>query len=192
MNNYLIRLVIFILITAGLAAVSWRSLMASRSHGFARFFAWEALAGVVLLNAPAWFTNPFSPRQVISWLLLFGSIPVAIHGFWLLKQIGKPQKPRPQPGSAAEAVNFAFENTSTLVTIGVYRSIRHPLYASLLILGAGAWLKDISLPVSLLFALEVVCLYVTARLEEYENQARFGQSYSYYMQKTRMFIPYLF
>ena len=192
MHNYLVRLILFILITASLAAVSWRSLKASRPHGFARFFAWEALAGVVLLNVPVWITNPFSPRQVISWLLLFGSIPVAIHGFWLLKQIGKPQKSSRQPGSGAEAVNFAFENTSTLVTIGAYRYIRHPLYASLLILGAGAWLKEISLPSTILFAIEVVCLYVTALLEENENQARFGQSYAAYMQKTRMFIPFLF
>ena len=192
MNTYIVRLIIFILVSAGLVAVSWRSLKASRSHGFARFFAWEALAGVVLLNVPVWITNPFSPRQIISWLLLFGSIPVAIHGFWLLKQIGKPQKSSRQPGSEAEAVNFAFENTSTLVTIGAYHYIRHPLYASLLILGAGAWLKEISLPSTILFAIEVVCLYVTARLEENENQARFGQSYAAYMQKTRMFIPFLF
>jgi protein-S-isoprenylcysteine O-methyltransferase Ste14 len=190
MHLYLIRSIIFLLITAGLMAISWRSLKASRSHGFARFFAWEALAGVVLLNVPAWLANPFSPRQIISWLLLFGSIPVALHGFWLLKQVGQPQKSRRQPGSAAETINFAFENTTTLVTSGAYHYIRHPLYASLLILGGGAWLKEISLPSTLLFAVEVVCLYVTARLEENENQARFGQEYTAYMQKTRMFIPF--
>jgi len=119
---------------------------------------------------------------------------VAIHGFWLLKQIGKPQKTNRQPDGRADAdaVNFAFENTSTLVTIGAYHYIRHPLYASLLILGAGVWLKGISLPSTLLFAIEVVCLYMTARLEENENQARFGQEYAAYMQKTHMFIPYLF
>jgi len=194
MSNYLVRLIIFILITAGLVTVSWRSLKASRSHGFARFFAWVALVGVFLYNVPVWFANPFSPRQIISWLLLFGSIPVAIHGFWLLKQIGKPKKASRQPDSGADvdAVNFTFENTSTLVTIGAYHYIRHPLYASLLILGAGAWLKEISLPASLLFVIEVVCLYVTARLEENENRARFGQEYAAYMQKTHMFIPYLF
>ena len=192
MNNYIVRAIIFVLVSAGLAAVSWRSLKASRSHGFARFFAWEALAGIILLNAPAWFVNPFGPRQLIAWMLLFGAIPVAIHGFWLLKQIGKPQKSSPLPDSAAEAVNFAFENTSTLVTIGAYRYIRHPLYASLLILGAGAWLKDISTPATLLFGILAGCLYLTARMEEDENEKRFGQSYTDYMRKTRMFIPYLF
>jgi len=192
MNSNLIRIIIFILVTAGLTAVSWRSLKASRSHGFARFFAWVALAGLVLYNAPVWFVTPFSPRQIISWLLLFGSIPVAIHGFWLLKQIGKPQPSSHPPEGGTEATNFIFENTSTLVTIGAYRYIRHPLYASLLILGAGAWLKDLSTPATLLFVIEMTCLYVTAILEENENQARFGESYTEYMRKTHMFIPHLF
>lgn len=197
MNSYIVRLIIFILVSAGLVAVSWRSLKASRSHGFARFFAWEALAGVILFNAPFWFANPFSPRQIISWMLLLGSIPVAIHGFWLLKQIGKPQQAslRLESGAdadAAAAVNFAFENTTTLVTIGAYRYIRHPLYASLLILGAGTWLKDVSTPATLLFGIMVGCLYMTARQEEDENEKHFGQSYTDYMRKTRMFIPYLF
>ena len=156
-----------------------------------------ALAGIILLNAPAWFVNPFGPRQIIAWMLLFGAIPVAIHGFWLLKQIGKPQQAnRPlengTDANAVTAVNFAFENTTTLVTIGAYRYIRHPLYASLLILGAGAWLKDISTPATLLFGIMAGCLYMTARMEEDENEKRFGQSYTDYMRKTRMFIPYLF
>ena len=196
MNTYIVRLIIFVLVSAGLVAVSWRSLKASRSHGFARFFAWEALAGVILFNVPFWFVNPFGPRQIIAWMLLFGAIPVAIHGFWLLKQVGKPQKVTSSPENGAEAepaaVNFAFENTTTLVTIGAYHYIRHPLYASLLLLGAGAWLKDISTPATLLFGIMVGCLYMTAREEEDENEARFGQSYTDYMRKTRMFIPYLF
>ena len=197
MNNYIVRLIIFVLVSAGLVAVSWRSLQASRSHGFARFFAWEALAGIILFNAPFWFVNPFGPRQIIAWMLLFGAIPVAIHGFWLLKQIGKPQQANRPPenktdAEAVAAVNFAFENTTTLVTIGAYHYIRHPLYASLLLLGAGAWLKDVSTPATLLFGIMVGCLYMTARMEEDENQARFGQSYTDYMRKTRMFIPYLF
>jgi protein-S-isoprenylcysteine O-methyltransferase Ste14 len=194
MINSIIRLIIFILVSAGLVALSWRSLKTSRSHGFARFFAWEALAGVILLNAPFWFVNPFGPRQIIAWMMLFGAIPVAIHGFWLLKQIGKPQTASrpPENGTEAAAVNFAFENTTTLVTIGAYHYIRHPLYASLLLLGAGAWLKDISTPATLLFGIAAGCLIMTARLEEDENEKRFGQSYTDYMRKTRMFIPYLF
>jgi protein-S-isoprenylcysteine O-methyltransferase Ste14 len=38
----------------------------------------------------------------------------------------------------------------------------------------------------------VGCLYMTARQEEDENEKHFGQSYTDYMRKTRMFIPYLF
>jgi protein-S-isoprenylcysteine O-methyltransferase Ste14 len=192
MLSFMIRLILFVFISAGLILLSWRSLQTSRSHGFARFFAWEALAALILLNVTKWFADPFTPRHVLSWLLLLGAIPVALHGFWLLKQIGKPKQASGTPGNGPEAINFQFENTSTLVTIGAYGVIRHPLYSSLLMLAGGAWLKEVTLFSSFLLAATVACLYLTARLEEVENKLRFGEIYSSYMQRTRMFIPYIF
>jgi hypothetical protein len=57
-----------------------------------------------------------------------------------------------------QTVNYALEKTLKLVTIGAYHYIRHPLYVSLLILGAGASLKDVSTPATLLFEIEKACL----------------------------------
>jgi protein-S-isoprenylcysteine O-methyltransferase Ste14 len=110
--------------------------------------------------------------------MLLASIFLALHGFWLLRRVGRPQGD--------------FENTTRLVTIGAYRYIRHPLYASLLCLAAGAWLKQVTLLTSLLFAAAAVFLYATARVEEDENLARFGAQYADYKRRTRMFIPLLF
>ena len=187
----MIQEILFALASFLLIAVSWRSLRARRSHGFARFFAWEALVGLIILNVPAWFRNPLSPRQLISWLFLGGAIFMAVHGFWLLKQVGKPQKS--STSSPPElAANFEFENTSTLVTNGAYRYIRHPLYSSLVLLGLGAYFKELSLFATFLIALEMVCLYFTARSEEKENLIRFGESYAVYMKHSRMFIPFIF
>jgi len=187
----MIREILFALVSIVLIAVSWRSLRARRSHGFARFFAWEALAALILLNVPAWFRNPFSVLQIISWLLLGGSIFMVIHGFWLLKQVGKPQKSTESSGPEL-AANYTFENTSILVTIGAYRYIRHPLYSSLLLLGMGAYFKDVSISATILLVLAIVFLFFTAWIEEKENLVRFGESYSGYMQHTRMFIPFIF
>jgi hypothetical protein len=94
-------LVLFGLGSVGLLAYSWQSLQDPGSHGFYRFFAWEAILGLVLLNTPHWFAEPFTARQLLAWLLLFTSAVLAVHGFHLLKRIGQPQ------GS--------FENTSQLV-----------------------------------------------------------------------------
>lgn len=85
-----------------------------------------------------------------------------------------------------------FENTRNLVFTGLYRWIRHPLYASLLLFGMGAVLKNISTASLALFIGAAVFVYATARVEENENLEKFGDEYREYSKKTKMFIPYLF
>jgi protein-S-isoprenylcysteine O-methyltransferase Ste14 len=157
---------------------SWSALRSREAHGFYRFFAWEAILGLILANLRWWFANPFSPLQLLSWALLIGSIFLAVHGFRLLRLVGRPQ------GN--------FEDTTRLVTVGAYRYIRHPLYASLLCLAGGAWLKHVTPLTVVLFALAAIFLYATAKVEERENLARFGPEYAEYMRKTCMFIPHVF
>jgi protein-S-isoprenylcysteine O-methyltransferase Ste14 len=143
------------------------------------------LAALILLNAPVWFRDPFSIRQLLSWLLGAASIALAIEGFRLLRVLGQPSR------ADAQGSNFAFENTTALVTAGVYRFIRHPMYASLLALAGCAYLKDPARGASILFALAAaVFLIATALAEERENLARFGDAYLGYMKRTRRFVPF--
>jgi protein-S-isoprenylcysteine O-methyltransferase Ste14 len=161
------------------------SLRVPGSHGFYRFFAWECLAALLLLNAPVWFHDPFSPAQVASWLLLTGAAVLAVHGIWLLRRIGRPDANRADEGLVG------FEKTTKLVTEGAYRYIRHPLYSSLLMLDWGIFLKDVSW-VGLALALAVsFLLTATARAEEAENLRFFGPPYDDYRKRTRMFIPFV-
>ena len=115
------------------------------------------------------------------------SIGLAIEGFRLLRVIGRP---RPD---AAESTNLAFENTTALVTVGAYRLIRHPLYASLLALTGCAYLKDPWAPSSTALTICACGFFVaTALVEERENLKRFGGEYAVYMKNSRRFVPYLF
>ena len=43
-------------------------------HRFFRFGAFECVLALVLLNAGRWFVEPFSGLQLLSWLLLAGSL----------------------------------------------------------------------------------------------------------------------
>ena len=131
-----------------------------------------------MLNLEKWFNDPFSTLQIISWLLLISSIILASHGFYLLHMIGKPK--------------YGIEDTITLVIQGAYRYIRHPLYASLLLLGWGAFLKDVSLNAVILVVATSAFLITTAKVEEAENLHRFGTDYAEYMKTTKMFIPFVF
>jgi protein-S-isoprenylcysteine O-methyltransferase Ste14 len=98
-------------------------------------------------------------------------------GYHLLHHVGKP--------------SGTFENTSTLVKEGIYRYIRHPLYGSLVLLGLGAFLKNVTLITAALVLVNTAALVMTARVEEGEMIRRFGDDYTQYMKETKMFIPYL-
>jgi protein-S-isoprenylcysteine O-methyltransferase Ste14 len=180
------KLTIFLLATAGLIYVSRASLAVPGSHGFYRFFAWEAILGLALLNIDVWLRNPFSWHQLISWILLVASAILVIAGVRLLRQMGKPDAQRD------DVPMVAFEKTTTLVTTGTYGYIRHPLYSSLLFLAWGIFFKAPSWPGGLLALAATLCLAATARVEEAENLRFFGEEYREYMNKTKKFIPYLF
>ncbi|MBI4428578.1 MAG: isoprenylcysteine carboxylmethyltransferase family protein [Ignavibacteriales bacterium] len=177
---------VFLGVSLALAYLSRRSLWNPRTHGFWRFFSFESILVLILLNANVWFDRPFSANQMLSWTLLIISLSLAIHAFWFFYREGKPT--RVTDGST----NLGFENTTTLVTTGMYRFIRHPMYSSLLIGGWGIFLKDPGLAGFIMAAANSTLLTVTARIEENENAERFGDEYRTYRATTKMFIPYFF
>ena len=185
--NTLVRVAIFFAASGAIVLLSWRPLRNWRSHGFYRFFAFELLSALILLNAPVWFRDPLSARQLVSWFLGAVSIGLAIEGFRLLRAIGRPAP------TAARSANLAFENTTTLVTVGAYRLIRHPLYASLLALVWCAYLKNpFAIGGIVLAPVASGFLVATAVAEERENLGSFGAPYAAYMKRTRRFVPFLF
>ena len=185
--SVIVRVAVFLATSAAVIRLSWRSLKAPRSHGFYRFFAFELLIALVLVNAPVWFHDPLSARQLVSWTLAVSSIGFAAEGFRLLRVHG-----RPSPASSG-AAELDFENTSTLVTVGVYGFIRHPMYASLLACVWCAQLKDPFTVASVVLAMSSSgFLVATSVAEERENLVRFGQDYAAYMERTKRFVPFVF
>ncbi len=84
------------------------------------------------------------------------------------------------------------ETTRLLVERGAYRMIRHPLYASLLLAGAGAWLKRPIAWGGVVLLVLAGLLAVVARIEEGENLVRFGPAYREYMRRTWRFVPWIY
>ena len=84
----------FALGSLALLGISWRALKNTRSHGFYRFFAWEAMLGLLVLNAPVWFEDRYALHQKISCLLLFTSLGVLLLGLYQLHHDGKPDAQR--------------------------------------------------------------------------------------------------
>ncbi len=86
--------IIFVVASVGIIYVSRASLGVPCSHGFYRFFAWEFLLALFLLNMRKWFDDPFAPHQIVSWMLLLVSIPLVVFGVVLLQRLGKPDGKR--------------------------------------------------------------------------------------------------
>jgi protein-S-isoprenylcysteine O-methyltransferase Ste14 len=174
----MIETLIFVLGTIGIVWFSMPSLRQPGSHGYYRFFAWEAILGMLVLNLRGWFENPSAWYQILSWFLLSISLIPLIYGIILLHSIGKPTD--------------TLEATTLLVTKGIYRFIRHPMYASLLYLAWGIFFKSPSLLDACLVTVITSFLYATAHADEAECKIKFGEEYSNYMNSTKMFIPFVF
>src|SRR4030067_2232668 len=172
----MLKLAAFAGLSAALVYISRASLRAPRSHGFYRFFAWEFIAALFLLNVDVWFRDPLSWHQLASWFFLTVSIVPFAFGVRSLTTQGKPVKHREHNGQL-----LAFEKTSTLVTTGIYHYIRHPLYSSLLFLTWGIFFKAPAWPGMLLALAATLFLFATAIADEAECIRFFGQAYQAYI-----------
>ncbi len=153
------------------------SLRDRRLHGFWRFFAFEAILVLALLAVPRWFDAPLSLRQLASWFLLCPAAALAFGGYWTLRTRGQPTE--------------TFEDTTILVRSGVFRYIRHPMYASLLLLTWGLFLKGPGPVTGTLAVLSSVLLIIAMRTEEREMIARFGKAYLDYCGEVRALVPFV-
>lgn len=181
-----IKVVIFIVGTIGIVWISRASLRDVQAHGFYRFFSWEVILILFLLNVDDWFLDPFGLRQIASWVFLVVSLLLIVEGVRLFRQRGGLNRARDEAGL------IGIEKTTDLVTTGLYGYIRHPFYSSLLFLGWGISLKQVSWASVLLAVANTALLIATAKKEEAENMHYFGDRYREYMERTRMFVPFLF
>ena len=123
-----------------------------------------------------WFDDPFSALHILSWIALIISLLLAISGF---RELG-----------FKDALGDL--ESGELKVSGIYSSVRHPLYSSLLFLAFGAFLKGPSLFTSILMVGVIVTLMSTVRSEEEANLLKFGDKYDAYMKRTKMLVPFIF
>jgi protein-S-isoprenylcysteine O-methyltransferase Ste14 len=174
----IVQIILFIGVSVFFIVFSLPYLKDPGKHGFYRFFGWELTLFLVVINLRTWFDDPFSARQIASWLLLLVAIYLVGIGFLQLSSLGKPK-------------GF-FENTTKLVDSGLYKFIRHPLYSSLILGTWGAALKNPDLLCITVAMAATICYFFTGKVEEEEMIVKFGDIYKDYIRRTKMFIPFVF
>jgi len=115
--NDILKIILFALATAGIVNLSRRSLVKPRSHGFYRFFAFESILALILLNVNFWFKSSGVWHQVISWILLVAALVPLAFGMRDLHQRagradGRAAGHRDQRGGRRE-------RSIDLITIGI-------------------------------------------------------------------------
>jgi len=179
------KVILFIALSLPVIYLSKRALFDIKSHGFPRFFSWECIIALFVANYKFWFIEPSSVKQVISWLLLSISAYMVVAGVLLLRRASKPGIVR------VDDRLFKFEKTTELVTAGIFKYIRHPLYSSLIFLSWGIYFKHPTVILTLVAMISSVLLWFTAVGDEKECIAYFGDSYRDYMKRTKRFIPFV-
>lgn len=181
----MIPVILFVAGSLFFLRISWRALHNPASHGFYRFFVFESILLLFVLNCRRWYEAALSPPQLLSWLLLFSSLFIVLQAVALLRKRGG------HGGREEMPENLPFENTVQVVDTGIYAYIRHPMYTSLLLLAWGVYCKGMTPATTLLVLAATLSAVVAALIEERENIRFFGSSYRRYMRRTRRFIPWI-
>jgi protein-S-isoprenylcysteine O-methyltransferase Ste14 len=150
----------------------------------------EKLAGFTLLKADVTANNA-DDKALLARFQLFGPpgiIFFAADGRQIVRTL---RQAKTQKQQRMDNALYEFEKTDRLISHGVFRYIRHPMYTSLLALAWGAYFQAPSWPGAALAAFSSLFLVLTARADEQECLAFFGQPYADYMQGTKRFIPFV-
>jgi protein-S-isoprenylcysteine O-methyltransferase Ste14 len=121
------------------------------------------------------------------------ALPLALSGCLLaLAGAALVLRARAELGSAWSLVPKADQRTG-LVTTGLYRLVRHPIYLGLSLLAVGEALAFGSWPAVLIVLSGIVPTFAwRARAEETLLSRTFGERYALYRRQTKMIIPYLY
>lgn len=121
----------------------------------------------------SWLSGTLATRSAALALIAVG----AWFGIAGVRDLGAQRTPLPKPIPGAQ-----------LVQKGVYALVRHPLYASLIWLGAGWALLFCSLPALVVALIQLVFLDMKARREEQWLRETFAD-YAGYAARVKRFIP---
>lgn len=143
-------------------------------HWIVHIIAYLQLLGLPLLQMPyhLWV-------QIVGFLLVVIGVSVSTLG---RKDVGV---------NWTEASEYQVKKNHKLVTTGIYRFIRHPIYSGSLLSLLGTELVVTSYFFIYVLVIHLIGAIRQARREEKILLKQFGQNYIQYRKRTKMFIPYI-
>ena len=137
---------------------------------------------ILFLQLLGWQVFPFGEQvfivQLIGFVLALSGVGIAISA---RRELGLNWAP---------GAEYQIKKKQELVTTGIYKYVRHPIYLSGFLSITGAELVTQSYLALIGFML-LIRGYWQGRLEEKLLISHFGNSYKTYMKRTKMFLPFL-
>lgn len=146
-----------------------------------RYFTWitgAVLASQLLFNVQIWPMDSNYSVQVFGFLLVIVGLGAAVRA---RLDLGN---------NWANAYEYQVKKKQELVTSGIYKYIRHPIYSGVVTAAIGAELVAQSY-LFIVFLTFAWGGYKQAKLEEKLLIEHFGDAYRKYMKYSKMFIPFL-
>ena len=146
-------------------------------------------AAIGLFVIPAFYIASGIPalldRQFVPWVAIFGVL-MMLSALWLFwrshHDLGRNW-----------SVSLQLRKEHRLVTVGVYRDVRHPMYSSFLLLGLAQFLLLSNWFAGLAGLVGALVLFALRFAREEEMMAEwFGDEYHAYMARTKRIIPWLY
>jgi protein-S-isoprenylcysteine O-methyltransferase Ste14 len=179
------KVIVFLILSLPLLALSWRALFSLKNHGLYRLVVFECILWLAIQNYRYLIVEEFDLQQLISSALMITSLVFVLSAVFIMRKKGGVSKQR------RDNTLLGFEKTTVLIESGIFKHVRHPMYSSLLFLAWGILLRHIEATLFVVALIATGSCIVAAMIEEKENIAYFGESYRHYMLKTKMFIPYV-
>ena len=127
-------------------------------------------------------------------ILPFKNLPIQILGFILaiLGFIEGVSARKTLDTNWTESYEYQIKKKHELITKGIYKYVRHPIYGGILVMVNGALIVSGSFTVIIYFAIMFLIIKSYARREEKLLTKHFGNKYFKYMKTTKKFIPFIY
>lgn len=91
-----------------------------------------------------------------------------------------------------ESYEYQIKKNHELITDGIYKYVRHPIYGALLIMPTGALIVSSSYTFIICFIFILFAIEIFAKREEKLLTKHFGKKYVEYKKTTKKFIPFIY
>ncbi len=145
------------------------------------------LVTIALLHFRGLLFVPGAAAGVAFWRVLIGFLLIGLH-LWLMGKVKSDLGWRRLVG-LVELGPSAAPAAQRLSDQGIYGSMRHPVYAGMILSVTGAWLLVGTPTLAAVLAAWLVVVLIIVQLEERELHRRFGAAYEEYARCVPRFLP---